>query len=165
MQTIDLDETDRQILTEVLRDSRQSYREIARRIDVSPGTVVSRIRDMEEKGVITKFTANIDFEKLGYDLTVVTEVTVSSGMILEVGHEITKLRRAYAIYNVTGDSDVMVIAKFRNREELSNFTKNILKIPNVERTNTHLVLNTLKEDFNIIPNSQKQESHPAPLPH
>ena len=150
MHMIDIDETDKQVLTEVLRDSRQSYREIARRIDVSPGTVVSRVRDMEEKGVIKKFTANIDFEKLGYDLTVVTEVTVSNGMILEVGHEITKLKRAYAIYNVTGDSDVMVIAKFRNREELSDFTKNILKIPHVERTKTHLVLNTLKEDFNIL---------------
>lgn len=150
MHVIDLDETDRQILTEVLRDSRQSYREIARRIDVSPGTVVSRVRDMEEKGIIKKFTANIDFEKLGYDLTVVTEVTVSKGMIFEAGHEITKLRQAYAIYNVTGDSDVMVIAKFRNRVELSNFTKKILKIPNVERTKTHLVLNILKEDFNIL---------------
>ena len=147
---IDLDETDKHVLMEVLRDSRQSYREIARRIDVSPGTVVSRVRDMEEKGIIKKFTANIDFEKLGYDLTVVTEVTVSKGMIFEAGHEIVKIKQAYAIYNVTGDSDVMVIAKFRNREELSNFTKKILKIPNVERTKTHLVLNTLKEDFNII---------------
>ena len=150
MHMIDLDETDRQVLTEVLRDSRQSYREIARRIDVSPGTVVSRVRNMEEKGVIKKFTAKVDFEKLGYDLTVVTEVTVSKGMIFEAGHEIVKLRQAYVVYNVTGDSDVIVIAKLRNREELSNFTKNILKIPNVERTKTHLVLNTLKEDFNIL---------------
>ena len=49
-----LDKTDEQVLTEVLRDSRQSYREIARRIGVSPGTVVSRVRDMEEKKIISK---------------------------------------------------------------------------------------------------------------
>jgi DNA-binding Lrp family transcriptional regulator len=145
-----LDNTDIQILTEVLRDSRQSYREIARRIGVSPGTVVSRVRDMEEKKIISKYTAQVDFEKMGYDLTVVTEVTVSNGMAFEVGHEITMMRQSCAIYNITGDSDVMVIAKFRNREALSNFTKSLLKIPNVERTKTHLVLNTLKEDFNIL---------------
>jgi DNA-binding Lrp family transcriptional regulator len=145
-----LDKTDVQVLTEVLRDSRQSYREIARRIGVSPGTVVSRVRDMEEKKIISKYTAQVDFEKLGYDLTVVTEITISSGMVFDAGLEITKMRQSCAIYNVTGDSDVMVIAKFRNREELSNFTKALLKIPNVERTKTHLVLNTMKEDFNIL---------------
>jgi DNA-binding Lrp family transcriptional regulator len=145
-----LDKTDEQVLTEVLRDSRQSYREIARRIGVSPGTVVSRVRDMEEKKIISKYTALVDFEKLGYDLTVVTEVTISNGMVFEAGIEITKMRQSCAIYNITGDSDVMVIAKFRNRDELSNFTKGLLKIPNVERTKTHLVLNTIKEDFNIL---------------
>ena len=145
-----LDETDRKILLECMEDSRQSYREMARKIGVSPGTVVSRIRDMEEKGIIEKYSTKLNYEKLGYDLTVITEVTVSNGMIVEVGHEITKLREACAIYNVTGDADVMVLAKFRNRDELSNFTKRVLKLPNVERTKTHLVLITLKEDFNIL---------------
>ena len=145
-----LDETDRKILRECMEDSRQSYREIARKIGVSPGTVVSRIRDMEKKGIIEKYTAKLNYEKLGYDLTVITEVTVSNGMIVEVGNEITKLKEACAIYNVTGDADVMVLAKFRNRDELSNFTKRVLKLPNVERTKTHLVLITLKEDFNIL---------------
>ena len=145
-----LDDTDRKILLECMEDSRQSYREMARKIGVSPGTVVSRIRDMEEKGIIEKYSTKLNYEKLGYDLTVITEVTVSNGMIVEVGHEITKLREACAIYNVTGDADVMVLAKFRNRDELSNFTKRVLKLPNVERTKTHLVLITLKEDFNIL---------------
>ena len=145
-----LDETDRKILLECMEDSRQSYREMARKIGDSPGTVVYRIRDMEKKGIIEKYSTKLNYEKLGYDLTVITEVTVSDGMIVEVGHEITKLREACAIYNVTGDADVMVLAKFRNRDELSNFTKRVLKLPNVERTKTHLVLITLKEDFNIL---------------
>ena len=145
-----LDDTDRKILLECMEDSRQSYREIARKIGVSPGTVVSRIRDMEEKGIIERYSTKLNYEKLGYDLTVITEVTVSNGMIVEVGNEITKLKEACAIYNITGDADVMVLAKFRTREELSNFTKRLLKLPNVERTKTHLVLITLKEDFNLL---------------
>ncbi len=145
-----IDKTDRKILKEYTEDSRQSYREIARKIGVAPGTVVSRIREMEKQGIILKYTAQLDYQKLGYDLTAITEITVSKGMIIEVGKEITKFREACAIYNVTGDSDVMVVAKFKDREDLSNFTKKVLKIPHVDRTKTHLVLITLKEDFNII---------------
>ncbi len=145
-----IDEMDEKILKEYLKDSRRSFREIARKIKVSPGTVVSRIKDLEDKGIITKYTAQIDYEKLGYDLTVVTEITVSHGMAEVVGRKISKVKEACAIYNVTGDSDLMVIAKFKNRNHLSNFTKRVLKIENVERTNTHLVFITIKEDFNIL---------------
>ena len=145
-----IDETDENILKEYLEDSRRSYREIARKIKVSPGTVMSRIKDLEEKGIITKYTAQLDHEKLGYDMTVITEITISKGMVEEVGRKISKSKEACAIYNVTGDSDLMVVAKFKNREDLTNFTKRILKIENVERTNTHLAFMTLKEDFNIL---------------
>ena len=50
---------------------------------------------------------------------------------------------------VTGDVDAIVVAKFRSREELSKFTKELLSLPYVERTNTHVVLNTVKEDFTL----------------
>jgi DNA-binding Lrp family transcriptional regulator len=145
-----LDETDRKILEECIRNSRQSYREISRNIGVSPGTVVSRMDDMEDKGLIKKYTIQLDYEKLGYDLTALTEVVVSNGMIVETGQEIKKLNKAQAVYNITGDSDILVIAKFRNRDELSNFTKTILKLPHVERTKTHLVLVNLQEDFSKL---------------
>ena len=52
---------------------------------------------------------------------------------------------------MTGDSDILVIAKFRARSELSDFTKTILKMPHVVRTKTHVVLNTLKEDPTLVP--------------
>ena len=145
-----IDEMDEKILKEYLVDSRRSFGEIARILKISPGTVVSRIRDLEEKGIITKYTAQIDYEKLGYELTVISEITVSMGMTEEVGREVTRIKGTCAIYNVTGDSDMMVIAKFKGREDLSSFTKRVLKIENVERTKTHLALITLKEDFNIL---------------
>jgi len=142
-----LDEIDEKVLREYVEDSRRSYREIARRLGIAPGTVVTRIRKLEEQGIVKKYTVQLDSEKLGYDLTAIVECTISSGMMVEAGHEITKLRNARAIYNVTGDSDVMVIGKFKNRRELSDFTKKLLKLPNVERTKTHIVLITIKEDL------------------
>jgi DNA-binding Lrp family transcriptional regulator len=47
-------------------------------------------------------------------------------------------------------TDAIVIAKFKSREELSKFTKTLLAMPFIERTNTHMVLTTVKEDFRLL---------------
>jgi len=145
------DDVSTKVLEEYLRDSRQSIREVARKIGVSSGTVASRLKEMEDAGVIRRYAAVLDYEKLGYELTAVTEITVSEGRMIEVGEAIAKMSQATGVYNVTGDSDIMVVGKFRNRKELSDFTKKLLTVPHVERTKTHLVLNTMKEDYSQIP--------------
>jgi DNA-binding Lrp family transcriptional regulator len=146
-----VDETSKKVLEEYLKDSTQSFREIARKIEVSSGTVASRVKDMEEKGIIKKYTTLLDYEKLGYELTAVTEIIVSEGMMIEVGENISKIRQTIGVYNVTGDSDILVIAKFKSRQDLSDFTKTILKMAHVVRTRTHVVLNTLKEEQSLSP--------------
>jgi DNA-binding Lrp family transcriptional regulator len=105
---------------------------------------------MEKEGIIKGYSVLLDHEKLGYELTVVTELTVSKGRLLEVESEIARLPNVCCVYDVTGLTDAVVIAKFKTREELSKFTKRLLSIPYVERTNTHVVLTTVKEDFRII---------------
>ena len=117
----------------------------------SSGTVASRLKEMEDAGIIRRYSAILDYEKLGYELTAITEVTVSDGKMIEVCETIAKMSQATGVYNVTGDADIMVVGKFRSRRELSDFTKKLLTIPHVLRTKTHLVLNTMKEDFSSIP--------------
>ncbi len=145
------DDVSPKVLNEYLRDSRQSIREVARKVGVSSGTVASRLKEMEEAGIIRRYSTILDYEKLGYELTAITEITISDGKMIEVGEAIAKLSQATGVYNVTGDSDLMVVGKFRTRKELSDFTKKTLTIPHVLRTKTHLVLNILKEDFSVIP--------------
>jgi len=142
-----IDETSLNVIRELLRDARLSFREVARRIGISSGTVTSRVRELERNGVIKKYTVQLDHEKMGYELTVITEIIVSGGMVMEVGEKIAAYPETTGVYNVTGESDIMVIAKFKTRQKLSDFTKNISKMPHVERTETHLVLNTLKENY------------------
>jgi DNA-binding Lrp family transcriptional regulator len=72
-------------------------------------------------------------------------------MMIEVVNMISKINETIGVYNVTGDSDILVIAKFRSRKDLSDFTKMVLKMPHVVRTKTHVVLNTLKEDYHLVP--------------
>ena len=145
-----LDETDVKILKALTLDARLSSRQIAKQCEISIGTVLTRVKRMEKEGVIKGYSALLEHEKLGYELTVVTEITVSKGRLLEVENEIARLPNVSCVYDVTGLTDAFIIAKFKTREELSKFTKRILAIPYVERTNTHVVLTTIKEDFRII---------------
>jgi len=145
-----LDETDVKILKALTLDARLSSRQIARQCGVSIGTVLSRMRKMENEGVIKGYSALLDHEKLGYELTVISEITVSKGRLLEMENEIARLQNVCCVYDVTGLIDAVIIAKFKDREELSKFTKRLLALPYVERTNTHVVLTTIKEDFRII---------------
>jgi len=145
-----LDEIDVEILRALVFDARLSSRQIAKQCNVSIGTVLTRIKRMEKEGVIKGYSAILEHEKLGYELTAITEITVSKGRLLEVENEIARLPNVCCVYDVTGLTDAIIIAKFKTREELSKFAKRLLAIPYVERTNTHVVLTTIKEDFRII---------------
>jgi len=145
-----LDETDVKISKTLLSDARLSSRQIAKQCGVSIGTVLSRIKKMEKEGIIKGYSALLDDEKLGYELTVVSEITVSKGRLLEMENEIARLPNVCCVYDVTGLIDAIIVAKFKNREELGKFTKHLLGLPYVERTNTHVVLTTIKEDLRII---------------
>ncbi|MGB9135104.1 MAG: Lrp/AsnC family transcriptional regulator, partial [Candidatus Bathyarchaeia archaeon] len=85
-----MDETDVKILELLTEDARLSSRQVARRLNISVGTVLGRIRRMEHVGVIKGYSAVVDHEKLGYELTAVTEIVVSKGKLLEMEREIAK---------------------------------------------------------------------------
>ena len=147
---MDMDETDVKILKTLVSDARLSSRQMSKMSGVSIGTVLARIKKMEIAGVIRGYTAVVDHEKLGYQLTALTEITVSKGRLLEVENEIARMPNVCGVYDVTGMTDAFILAKFKTREELSAFAKRLLALPFVERTNTHIVLTTIKEDFRIV---------------
>ncbi|MEM2108305.1 MAG: Lrp/AsnC family transcriptional regulator [Candidatus Bathyarchaeia archaeon] len=147
---MELNGTDKKILENLLADARLSSRQIAKNVGVSVGTVLSRVKKMEEDGLIKGYSAILDHEKLGYELTVVTEITVSKGKLVEMENEVAKLPGVCCVYDVTGLTDAIIIAKFKSREDLGKFTKHLLALPYVERTNTHVVLTTVKENFRLL---------------
>ena len=145
-----LDNTDRKLLRELLTNSKRSYRELARAIGVSTATVINHVQRLESGGVIKDYSVSLDHERLGYELTVITEIIVSKGKLLETDEEIAKIPNVCAVYDITGETDAMVVAKFKSRSNLSDFTKKLLAMPYVERTNTHVALTTVKEDFRMM---------------
>lgn len=145
-----MDELDKKILQHYLLDSRLSYRELGHKIGVSTTTIQSRTQKLEKAGIIKGYSAIFDHEKIGFQLTAITEVSVAKGKLIELEREVAKMPQVLAVYDVTGLTDAIVIAKFKSREDLSKFTKVLLAMPFVERTNSHIVLTTVKEDFRLL---------------
>jgi len=144
-----MDALDRSILEELNIDARRSHREIAHRLKVSPTTVSHRVARLEEDGVIRGYVPLLDDEKLGWDLWAAVGVRISKGRLREVEERLARDPRAYAIYDVTGDYDALLIARFRDRRDLDRFVKHALQDPHVERSNTQVVLNRVKEDRRV----------------
>jgi DNA-binding Lrp family transcriptional regulator len=144
-----IDELDERILKILLVEGRSSAREVGDRLHVSTSTVTTRMQRLRDRQILRGFIADLDFQKLGYELTVITEIIVSKGKLLEMEREIARFPGVCAVYDVTGEIDAIVVSKCRNREDLSRFTKELLAMPFVERTNSHVVLTTVKEDFRL----------------
>jgi len=143
------DKTDERILKNLLVDARLSARQLALKLGMSTVTVLSRIKKLEKEKIVLGYTARIDHEKLGYNLTAIIEIIAKKDKIIDVEEQISKIENVCAVYDVTGTTDTLIIAKFKGREDLSSFVKNLSGIPNVENTITHVVLNTVKEDFRL----------------
>jgi DNA-binding Lrp family transcriptional regulator len=70
---------------------------------------------------------------------------------MEIQKKIAKDHRVYGVYDVTGDYDSMILARARDRTDLDDLSKNVLSISGIERSVTHLVLNSVKEMPPSIP--------------
>lgn len=142
---MNIDDTDRKILNALLSDSKLSLREIAKKVNVSVATVMHRVKDLEKENVIKRYTTVVDYEKIGFDVEVLVEVRISKGKLFQVEKEIAHHPGVFAVYDLTGDFDAAILARFKGRRQMDNFLKKIQKYDFVERTNTRLILNTIKE--------------------
>jgi len=144
------DEMSLRVVRELSKDSRMSFRALSKKLGVSTSTVIQKARGLERKGVIQGYSVLLDYEKLGYELTAIIEVMARKGRLIEAEREIAQLPHVTGVYDATGACDAIVIAKFKNREEMNRFVKHLLGMKGVEKTNTHFVLNVVKEDFNHL---------------
>jgi len=145
---MDIDKIDEKILKNLMVDARVSARQLALKLGMSTVTILTRIKKLEKEKIIRGYTALIDHEKLGYDLTAIIEV-VANKNIVDIEEKVSKIENVCAVYDITGNTDTIIIAKFKERSKLSEFVKSLSAMANVDNTITHVVLNTTKEDFRL----------------
>jgi DNA-binding Lrp family transcriptional regulator len=144
-----LEELDIKIIRVLQNEARASYRDVARKIGVAVGTVHSRIKKLEEGKVIRGFSVDLDYSKMGLGLTSLILVQVKGKHLREVESKLAHFANVCIVYDVTGDFDVAVVAKFPSSSAMDQFIKHVLAMDYVERTSTSIVLNSVKENLNV----------------
>ncbi len=146
-----LDKTDIRILNTMAEDCSRGYKNIANKLGITIGTVHNRIKKLEKEKIIQKYCTMLDCEKLGYGLTVLINVTITGGHLEEIEKKYSRHKNVCAVYDVTGGFDMVMVAKFKETPELNAFVKKLMAEKHVERTNTSLVLNIIKEETAPFP--------------
>ena len=144
-----IDDLDLRLLGVLQQDCRLSYNKIARKLGISVGTAFNRVKNLEKRDVLKGYTAIVDPAKLGYSLTAIIMVQAEGTFITDIENEIANNANVVAVYDITGDYDATVIAKFKDRAGLNSFIKNLLAHPHIKRTVTNVALNIVKEDHGV----------------
>ncbi len=144
-----LENFDLKIIRALQQDPRSSFRDIARKIGVAVGTVQSRFKKLEENGIIRGFSVDLDYSKIGLGLTSVIFLRVKGKHLRDVEAKLSRVSNVCIVYDITGDFDVAVVAKFAGPSAMDRFIKQVLSMNYVERSVTSIVLNSVKENYNV----------------
>ncbi|MDF2548822.1 Lrp/AsnC family transcriptional regulator [Anaerosolibacter sp.] len=142
-----MDQYDVMILEELQNNGKISMAELGRKIGLSTSATSERVKKMEQEGVIKSYTAVLDGEKIGMDITAFISVPVGSMPIQEMAEMITNIPQVQECHKVTGNTCFLVKVKTKNTKELEHLIDQINHAaPN---THTYLVLSTIKETTKI----------------
>ena len=136
----ELDKTSLLILRELQKDGRISYRTIAKKLDISDGTVRARVDQMMESGFL-KISALIDPFFFKNSILAHIGMQLESRTHLETMEKIASLEGVLSVCNTAGEYDLFVEVFLRSREELNSFLFEVLPgIDGIKNTHTWVYL-------------------------
>ena len=139
-----VDSKDKILIEELTQNSKQTTSELAKRTRIPITTVHNRIKKLEQEGIITGYSVDLDYEKLGLPLEAVILVSVAYHNKQlnqeDVAKEIKKLG-AHEVLIITGEEDLLVRVRAKNVSSLNTFvTHKLRSVSGVDKTKTLLVL-------------------------
>jgi DNA-binding Lrp family transcriptional regulator len=137
------------IIERLRGDGRASLRQISQELGVSTTTAGKYLQHLQEQGVIRGFKPVLDYAKLGYPITIVTQIKAKGNLIPKIVETLKEDDCLTHVYEITGEFDLLVIGKFRDQESMNREIKRLLSHPAIEETNTSVVLSIVKEDAQI----------------
>ena len=140
--TVELDETDRAVLDARIRDARADVRDIATETGIVANRVEDRLSRLESTGVIREYTARIDYDKLGYDVTALFRLVTNDDGVLERLREDPQFVTVYA---VTGSEDIVAVGKFSDTDSMNAAVTKLLNDDGVETLRTNVALDVVRE--------------------
>lgn len=148
-----LDEIDLNILRMLQADGRMSNAEVARRVGLSPPSVLQRIRKLETEGYINRYAAMLDRQSMGFSLIVMAMISLS----LHQEQPIERFRKAISdvpevleCLNTSGDFDFLLKIVVKDMRHYEQFVRETLsRIEGVGRIQSCFVLSVCKESTDL----------------
>lgn len=137
-----LDEIDIKIIEILKKDGRKPFVEIGKELGLSEGAVRRRIRILQEKGVIKRFTVELSKD---YVINAVTFISFEKGdMARELVEKISNIPSVESVYELTGRFDAMVMISAKNISDLNRCVDEIRGLEGVRGTETAVILRVVK---------------------
>jgi Lrp/AsnC family leucine-responsive transcriptional regulator len=145
-----MDQIDRHILKILQANSRASASEISKEVALSLPAVSERIRKLEESGVIASYGIRVNRAASGYHLLAMMFVSIDkTEQIDNFRKQIIAFPQVLECHHIAGEYDYLLKLLLRDTTELEDFLSRQLKsIDGVARTNTQVILSSLKEEIN-----------------
>lgn len=147
-----MDERDIRILKAVAELGTGSPEAIATQTEIPKSTVHYRISQLKESGILTNELLDVDLDKIGLEITIVTEVIADyqEGYHDTVGERLADIEGVNQVYFTMGDTDFIVIAHLTDREMVNRLIMEYKSIDKVVRTSSQFVIGTVKDNSNPI---------------
>jgi DNA-binding Lrp family transcriptional regulator len=151
---IKIDSTDKEILRHLQQDALLTTKELASRLNLSPTPVYERVRRLEKDGVIKKYVALVDREKVSKDLMVFCSIRLKEHA-QQAGakfvEEIVALDEVQECYNISGDYDFMLKIVVHDMREYQAFLMNKLaSLENIGSTHSIFVMSEIKHETGFL---------------
>jgi len=144
-----LDSIDRAILRELQAQGRLSNLELAQRVHLSPSACLRRVKALEDSGVIAQYVALVNPKAVGrhgISFTIINLETVAKAQLEAFEQAVRAQPEVLDCFYVAGSNDYVIRFTYRDAEDLERFHSEVLMgLPNVARTNSMLVLRTVKK--------------------
>ena len=146
-----MDALDHQIVDLLQRNGRATQLELSRAVGLSQPAVAERIRKLEERGVITGYTARVDAAKLGKDITAFIGLSIEHPKYFEgFARKVQSLPDVLECHRVAGQDSYILKVKTENTKTLDTLLVETLRtISGVTRTHTTIVLSSIKEESHV----------------
>lgn len=122
-----LDQLDIRLIEELETDVRQTYKDLAAKLEVSIPTITGRIKRLIDGGVIS-IVCLADAKSLGYKYSIVFGICTQPGHEIDVANELAANSHTSIVYLCTGHFSLCAWAHFRTAQALSDFLSNELKL-------------------------------------
>lgn len=147
-----MDSLDFKILEKLLMSGRITWTELALELGLSIPTITERVRKLEDRKIIQGYSANLDYQRLGFAMKALIFVTLSHPQHQEnFIKQIDGIHEIIECSHITGDDDYLFKVICRNCEHLDKILHDLKLIPGVVRTKTTVVLSDVKNRAVCIP--------------